>query len=97
MGASEEEYRRAAPHNSFIHVDQFKGPQQLAEHLIAAVREDFERKVGRSQCVHTPFTHRSHTLGEHLFQKLCHRESRVAQRHVGPFREVACDRPGTVE
>ena len=31
MGASEEEYRRAAPHNSFIHVDQFEGPEQLAE------------------------------------------------------------------
>ena len=33
MGASEAEYTRVAPHNSFIHVDQFRGPEQLAEHL----------------------------------------------------------------
>ena len=33
MGASVEEYRRAAPLNSFIHVNQFKGPKELAEYL----------------------------------------------------------------
>lgn len=33
MGASEEEYRRAAPQHSFIHVNQFKGPKELAEYL----------------------------------------------------------------
>ena len=51
MGASEEEYRRAAPHNSFIHVDQFEGPQQLAEHLHMLDRNDEKYneyfKVGR--------------------------------------------------
>ena len=40
MGASEEEYRRAAPHNSFIHVDQFRGPEQLAEHLHMLDRDE---------------------------------------------------------
>ena len=33
MGAREEDYRAVAPDNSFIHVDNFDGPQQLAEHL----------------------------------------------------------------
>ena len=51
MGASEEEYRRAAPHNSFIHVDQFEGPEQLAEHLHMLDRDDEKYneyfKVGR--------------------------------------------------
>ena len=40
MGASEEEYRRAAPHNSFIHVDQFRGPEHLAQHLRMLDRDD---------------------------------------------------------
>ena len=33
MGASVEEYRRAAPLNSFIHVNQFKGPKELEAYL----------------------------------------------------------------
>ena len=40
MGASEEEYRRAAPRNSFIHVDQFRGPEHLAQHLRMLDRDD---------------------------------------------------------
>jgi len=33
MGASLEEYNRVAPHGSFIHVDQFDGPKELATYL----------------------------------------------------------------
>lgn len=33
MGASIEEYKSVAPPNSFIHVDQFSSPRQLAEYL----------------------------------------------------------------
>ena len=40
MGASEEEYRRVAPHNSFIHVNQFPGPRELAEYLHTLDRDD---------------------------------------------------------
>lgn len=33
MGAAPEDYRRAAPHYSFIHVDEYTGPEQLANYL----------------------------------------------------------------
>ena len=33
MGGRDEDYRAVAPDNSYIHVDNFDGPQQLAEHL----------------------------------------------------------------
>jgi len=33
MGARPEDYVRSAPLNSFIHVDDFEGPKQLAEYL----------------------------------------------------------------
>lgn len=33
MGASVEDYEAVAPHNSFIHVDQFESPAGLAEYL----------------------------------------------------------------
>ncbi|CAH8287402.1 unnamed protein product, partial [Schistosoma turkestanicum] len=33
MGASIEEYKRVAPPHSFIHVDQFKSPAELANYL----------------------------------------------------------------
>lgn len=33
MGAAPEDYRRAAPHYSFIHVDEYTGPKQLARYL----------------------------------------------------------------
>ena len=40
MGASPEEYTRLAPHHSFLHVDQFKGPRELAEYLIELDGDD---------------------------------------------------------
>src|SRR5437773_2373764 len=33
MGASKSDYERAAPYHSFIHVNDFKGPKQLAQYL----------------------------------------------------------------
>ena len=33
MGAREEDYQRAAPYKSYLHVDQFEDPQQLAKFL----------------------------------------------------------------
>ena len=40
MGASLEEYERLAPTHSFIHVDQFKGPKELAEYLLELDSDD---------------------------------------------------------
>ena len=33
MGARLEDYELAAPYKSFLHVDQFSGPRQLAKFL----------------------------------------------------------------
>ena len=33
MGARPEDYERAAPYKSYIHVDDFEGPKELAEYL----------------------------------------------------------------
>ena len=33
MGARVEDYQAVAPPNSFLHVDSFAGPEELAEHL----------------------------------------------------------------
>ena len=40
MGARPEDYARAAPDQSFIHVDQFMGPKDLAEFLFELDRID---------------------------------------------------------
>ena len=40
MGARPEDYQRAAPFNSFIHVDQFSGPKELAEFLLELDKND---------------------------------------------------------
>ena len=40
MGASPEEYTRLAPQHSFLHVDQFKGPKELAEYLLELDRDE---------------------------------------------------------
>ena len=40
MGARPADYARAAPLMSYIHVDQFTGPQQLAEFLHKLDRDD---------------------------------------------------------
>ena len=33
MGARPQDYERAAPYKSYIHVDDFEGPKELAEYL----------------------------------------------------------------
>ena len=40
MGARPDDYKAVAPHHSFIHVDQFKGPRELAEYLLELDRDD---------------------------------------------------------
>ncbi|XP_077517824.1 glycoprotein 3-alpha-L-fucosyltransferase A-like isoform X2 [Amblyomma americanum] len=38
MGASREEYRAAAPHHSYVHVEDFRSPKELAEYLLLLSR-----------------------------------------------------------
>ena len=40
MGARPADYEKAAPYKSYIHVDQFKGPRELAEYLVELDRDD---------------------------------------------------------
>jgi len=40
MGARPEDYEKAAPYKSYIHVDQFKGPKEMAEYLIELDNDD---------------------------------------------------------
>ena len=40
MGARPEDYDRVAPHHSYIHVDQFRGPRHLAEYLDMLDKDD---------------------------------------------------------
>lgn len=40
MGAAPEDYKRAAPYHSFIHVDEFETPKDLAEYLYKVDKND---------------------------------------------------------
>ena len=40
MGARPEDYERSAPYHSYIHVDDFEGPKQLAEYLHKLDQDD---------------------------------------------------------
>ena len=40
MGARIQDYQAVAPHHSFIHVDQFSEPRDLAEYLLELDRDD---------------------------------------------------------
>ena len=40
MGARPEDYARAAPYKSYIHVDQFSGPRDLAVFLLELDKDD---------------------------------------------------------
>ena len=52
MGARPEDYERASPEHSHIHVDDFEGPKELAEFLHKLDQDDelyneyFQWKVG---------------------------------------------------
>ncbi|KAH3882513.1 hypothetical protein DPMN_006453 [Dreissena polymorpha] len=41
MGASPNDYAHAAPHHSFIHVDDFESPEKLAEYLHTLDTNDY--------------------------------------------------------
>ena len=57
MGARPEDYERAAPYHSWIHVDDFNGPKALADYLkLLDSRDDlyneyFQWKVRRYSIV----------------------------------------------
>ena len=40
MGARPEDYARDAPAHSYIHVDEFRGPKELAEYLHQLDKDD---------------------------------------------------------
>ena len=40
MGARLEDYEKAAPYKSFLHVDQFSGPEELAKFLHRLDQDD---------------------------------------------------------
>jgi len=40
MGARPEDYARSSPDHSFIHVDDFEGPKELAEYLQKLDQDD---------------------------------------------------------
>ena len=60
MGAHPEDYRRAAPPNSYIHVDDFDSPRQLAEYLLKLASDDalyneYFRWKGTGEFINTKF------------------------------------------
>ncbi|KAK8784729.1 hypothetical protein V5799_008907 [Amblyomma americanum] len=60
MGASREEYRAAAPHHSYIHVEDFRSPKELAEYLLLLSRNrtlynEYFRWKGTGEFVNTYF------------------------------------------
>ena len=40
MGARLEDYEQVSPYKSFLHVDQFSGPKELAEYLLELDKDD---------------------------------------------------------
>ena len=40
MGARIEDYQKVSPYKSFLHVDQFAGPRELAEYLMELDKDD---------------------------------------------------------
>jgi hypothetical protein len=60
MGARPQDYERAAPYKSFIHVDDFDGPKQLAEFLKTLEENDeayndYFRWKGSGETINTKF------------------------------------------
>ena len=60
MGARPEDYERSAPYHSYIHVDDFEGPKQLAEYLHKLDQDDnlyqqyFQWKVRKGSTCDVP-------------------------------------------
>lgn len=40
MGAGQADYAAVAPHNSYVHVDEFAGPKELAAYLHRLDKDD---------------------------------------------------------
>jgi glycoprotein 3-alpha-L-fucosyltransferase len=40
MGARPEDYEKVSPYKSFLHVDQFSGPKDLAKYLLELDKDD---------------------------------------------------------
>ncbi|XP_063241333.1 glycoprotein 3-alpha-L-fucosyltransferase A [Bacillus rossius redtenbacheri] len=60
MGARPEDYARAAPHHSYIHVDMFASPKELADYLHRLDRDDdlynsYFRWKGTGEFINTYF------------------------------------------
>lgn len=60
MGARKEDYERSSPNNSFIHVDDFRGPAELAEYLHKLDKDDvlynsYFRWKGTGEMINTKF------------------------------------------
>ncbi len=60
MGARPEDYERTAPQHSYIHVDDFAGPKELAEYLRELDADDdkynaYFRWKGTGEFVNTKF------------------------------------------
>ena len=60
MGAHPDDYKRVAPPNSFIHVDEFNSPRQLAEYMHILDNNDdlyneYFRWKGTGEFINTKF------------------------------------------
>ena len=60
MGARKEDYEKRAPHKSFIHVDDFAGPAELAEYLKKLDNDDelynsYFKWKGTGEMINTKF------------------------------------------
>ena len=70
MGARPEDYAAVAPAHSFLHVDDYAGPEELAEHLLALQDSPeeynaFFRWVGTGRMIDTKFLCRTCALLHH--------------------------------
>ena len=70
MGARPEDYAAVAPAHSFLHVDDYAGPEELAEHLLALQDSPeeynaFFRWVGTGRIIDTKFLCRTCALLHH--------------------------------
>ena len=60
MGARPKDYKKVAPYNSYIHVDDFDGPKELAEYLKVLENDDdlynnYFRWKGTGEMINTKF------------------------------------------
>lgn len=81
MGAAPEDYKRAAPYHSFIHVDEFETPKDLAEYLYKVDKNDtlyneYFRWKGTGENINTFFWCRIcsmiHEVGENNYSLVYH-------------------------